>query len=175
MDSSALYRILSDTTFTFRKGNVVRNDSGGSELAEGTVTIDMMPHVGEARGNLTLVDVEFLVVGVDKEAAETHRDDFLSLMNAYPDQARLAAGPSYIEVGAVVGSQEAAFRLFALGEVLGMWKVITPKRLGIDGERATMMAGSGLIMISGFRTNTPKLRSSKATPHEIGRKIDIRA
>ena len=40
---------------------------------------------------------------------------------------------------------------FALGQALGMWKVITPKRLGFTGAEADRLAGNGLVMMTGWK------------------------
>jgi hypothetical protein len=96
-------------------------------------------------------DVHFFVVAVDKAKAEQYRPSLIEWLTNYPEPERLAGGPSYIEIGARVGSQEAALRLFALGDVLGLWKLITPERLGITGPEADALAGNGLVMISGWK------------------------
>jgi len=80
-----------------------------------------------------------------------YRGEIITILKDYPQLERLAGGPSYIEVGGVIGDQGAAFQLFALGEVLGLWKVVTPKILGMDDATARQLAGSGMIMISGFK------------------------
>jgi hypothetical protein len=55
-----------------------------------------------------------------------------------------------------------AMRLFALGQALGMWKVITPEGLGIEGEDADRMAGSGFVMMTGW---APSMESvTEGTP-----------
>lgn len=100
---------------------------------------------------LEMVDVEFMVVGVDKAKAETRRAELRAILDAWPQPERLAGGPSYIEVGGVIGDQGAAFLLFALGKVLGLWGLITPASMGITGPDAREMAGAGFVMITGYR------------------------
>ena len=114
-------------------------------------TIDMMPHQSKAAPGLEKVDMEFLVIGVDKAKAEGHKAELIEILNTYPNPERLAGGPSYIEVGAEIGDQGAAFQLFALGKVLKLWNVITPALMGVTGDKAREMAGSGFVMISGYR------------------------
>lgn len=56
----------------------------------------------------------------------------------------------FIELGAWIGDQGLALRFMALGEYLGMWKVMTPLRvLGdtIPKKDLDTMAGMGLITI----------------------------
>ncbi len=39
----------------------------------------------------------------------------------------------------------------ALGQVLGLWRVITPVDLGITGAKAMDAAGLGYVMLSGYK------------------------
>ncbi len=147
MDLDRLRNILLATTVELRKGPSIEEN----QLGPVTVTeIYAMPHVDEVH-DLEKVDVVFEVIGVDRALAEQHRGELISLLATYPEPDRLAGGPSYIEVGAVLGSQSAAFRLFALGKILGLWKLITPASLGMTGEGERRMAGIGFILISGWR------------------------
>lgn len=160
MDLKRLYEILSETTMQLRKGAVVHGSkhlvdaiNEGRELDKepgGVVTIDAMPHVSEVVPDTETIDMEFLVIGVDRAAAEKHKAELISILDTYPQPDRLAAGPSYIEVGAAIGDQGAAFQLFALGKVLGLWDVITPGAMGVTGDAARQLAGSGYIMITGY-------------------------
>lgn len=148
MDIERLFAILSETTTQLRKGETVETRQVGN-LA--VIDAYLMPHESEAPPDLDKVDLEFVVIGVDKAKAESLRGEIVGLLDAYPQPERLAAGPSYIEVGGVIGSQGGAFQLFALGEVLGLWKVITPRTFGItDSEQARTLAGSGFILITGY-------------------------
>ena len=53
-----------------------------------------------------------------------------------------------------IGDQGAAFELFALGKVLGIWDIITPEKLGATGDMARQMAGAGFIMCTGYRRDS---------------------
>lgn len=97
------------------------------------------------------VDLHFVTVAVDKAAAEAERANLIALLDQWPEPDLLAGGPSYIGVGGVLGDQGAAFELFALGKVLGIWDVITPEVFGFTGEEARDVAGKGLILITGYR------------------------
>lgn len=147
MNLKLLYEILSDTTIQLRKGDVVERGQAGPIAV---TTIDFNPPVEAARPDLEKVDLEFLVIGVDRAKAESYRTPLVGLLNTYPRPERLAAGPSYIEVGGVIGDQGAAFQLFALGKTLGLWDVITPGKMGFEGEEARDMAGRGFVMITGY-------------------------
>ena len=148
MDLDRLYEILRETTVQMRKGAAVEERQiGNLHITE----IYAMPHEAESGDGIVKVDCHFIAVGVDKAKAEKCRDELIGILTTYPVPDRLAGGPSYIEVGGEIGDQGAAFQLFALGEVLGLWKVITPERLGISGSQAQQMAGMGFVMISGFK------------------------
>jgi hypothetical protein len=145
MNIDRLNQILNETTIQLRKGAEITESSG-------VVEIFKMPHVSEAQPWVEKIDLHFIVVGVDKERAEQSRSELIELLKTYPQPDRLVGGPSYIEVGAVLGDQGAALQLFALGQVLGLWKVITPATLGFkEGPTSDQMAGGGFIMISGFK------------------------
>ncbi len=114
-------------------------------------TTMQLPNESEADESIEKVDLQFIVVGVNKEAAEMCRDAVIEILAEYPEPERLAGGPSYIEVGAAIGDQGRAFQLFALGKVLGFWTIITPATLGITGDAAATLAGQGMVMISGYK------------------------
>lgn len=96
------------------------------------------------------VDVHFFWVQAKNDPK---KEDFLRLLEAgYPDMGRLRGGPSFIEIGAAIGDQGDALKLIGLGELVGMWKVITPKVLGVMAEAdANMLAGRGFVMAGGFK------------------------
>src|SRR4051794_4650173 len=117
MNTDRLYEILRDTTTELRKGRVFEGapslveqaGRGDDELIGGGVLeVYAMPHVNEAPPGIVKVDVIFEVIGVDKQRAEQHRAELIALLNDYPDPAELAGGPSYIAVGATIGSQSGA-------------------------------------------------------------------
>lgn len=164
MNLDRLYQILRDTTVQLRKGEKIEGDpklveavknfkegDDASKLPGGSVHIYAMPHESQAKNGIEKVDCHFIMVGVNKAKAEQYKNELVAILKTYPQPKRLAGGPSYIEVGAEIGDQGAAFQLFALGKVLGLWDVITPEKLGITGPAARQLAGSGMVMISGFK------------------------
>lgn len=145
-----LFKILAATTAQLRKGPAVTQETipmsnGSLEVTE----IFAMPH--EDASDLEKVDLELITVGVDREMAEKHRSRLCEILNDYSEPERLAGQLSYIEVGAEIGEQGAAFQLFALGKVLGLWDIVTPTSMGFSGEAAQEMAGKGFIMITGYK------------------------
>ena len=146
MNIERLHEILADTTVPLRKGEEVTGDST-------VMHIYAMPHQSKVDGdtNIEKVDCHFIVVGVDKETAQDYKNELIAILDTYPEPERLAGGPSYIEVGAVLGDQMAAFQLFALGKFLGLWDIITPAAMGFSGAEAGQMAGAGFVMTTGLR------------------------
>lgn len=144
-----LNTLVVEYTHEYRKGPEIT-----SRLNEQVRVVEIwaMPHVDEAQEE-TLIDVHFEVIGVDTKRALA--DDvpvrLTAMFENFPEQELLRGGPSYITLGGILGSQDIAMRLFALGEALEFWKVITPEVLGMDGEEADKLAGSGMVMCSGWR------------------------
>jgi hypothetical protein len=158
MNLQRLHEILGDTCIQLRKGETIERTTIG-DLS--VTNINAMPHVDrlvEVDG-FEKIDLHFIVIGVDTVLAKKRRDELIAILNEYPDPDRLALGPSYIEVGADIGDQGAAFQLFALGKVLGLWDIITPASLGFDGDFAAEAAGRGFIMITGYKKDQPHARA----------------
>lgn len=171
MDLTRLWEILQETTTQFRKGGTIegtpqlvaaiKEGTGPEEsnLPDGVVHIYDMPHISEATsGDIEAVDCHFIVVGVNKAKALERKAELIEILRNWPDEfqgfpiPRLGEELTYITVGAVVGSQGGAFLLFALGQVLGFWKVLTPEIvLGTTGQVADLLAGRGYITINEFK------------------------
>ncbi len=153
MNVHRLLEILEETTYLLRKGEpVTENVVAGVKV----VQIENFPHKSQVEPGIK-VDCHFVVVVVDKPTAKKYRDEVLDILKDWPSESwgqavsKLEEGPSYIVVGGVLGDQGSAFLLFALGQVLGFWNVVTPKSLGITGPEADEVAGLGLVMIDGFK------------------------
>jgi len=142
-----LFSILRDCCFEFRKGpEVTTKRIGIVEVTE----VFAMPHVDEASPALAQVDCHYLIIGVDPERAVCARSTLVPILDQHADFLR--TGPSYITVANEFQMEQGtAFQLMALGEVLGLWDVITPARLRIEGEDAEQIAGNGGIWISTYR------------------------
>jgi len=138
MNLTRLIEIIKDATEPLRKGEVV--------VEEGNVTsLYFMRHVSESSDEI--VDLHFIAVGVNRVEADRRRDEFREEMQNYVRaHPRFLQGTSYIEVGGEIGDQELAFRLFALGKVLGFWDLIGPATFGLAGAEADELAGRGSIM-----------------------------
>lgn len=52
----------------------------------------------------------------------------------------------YMEIGGWIGDQGAALQFLGLGHLLGVWKLFTPAALGLSGDQALQMAGSGYVI-----------------------------
>lgn len=100
-------------------------------------------------------DVGFMRVAVSDE--NVSKDDFIEALTTALTHAEgdfvsvdfheLAQGPSYITLGAWIGSQQTALILMAVGAFFGIWGIATPMKLGITGEKAKELMGSGFVMV----------------------------
>jgi len=88
------------------------------------------------------------------------------LVEEYPELYRLAEGPSYVEMGVLLDSQELALLLIGLGALVGLWDAITPETLGVTGGSADELAGAGFVLCSGMTSfrcpGIPRERDSGA-------------
>lgn len=146
-----LNAFIANATLAFRKGEAYEEkDVGGVKV----ITVNGYP---EAPSRGALVDVHFLMIGFT-EAAAIDKDEFVSMIKdaehgEFMDMSLddLAQGPSYINTGAWLGSQDLALRFIALGSHYGLWDVVTPALLHITGAQADQMAGAGFVMNAGLR------------------------
>ena len=53
----------------------------------------------------------------------------------------------YQKVGAEMGDQGIAIMTIALGDLLGVWRAITPERIGVPPDLALQMAGRGMLAL----------------------------
>jgi len=105
------------------------------------------------------VDVQFFKValrssnltGTDKEII---KNDFIRLIKGHKGIYRdidILDGEEhdFIDIGAWIGDQGIALTLMGMGELLGIWDVITPNRLVPDYSEETrdMLAKAGYILI----------------------------
>jgi hypothetical protein len=150
--AATLTRLITETTTPYRKGDEVREQAvGGLRVT----TIDAMPALPTdqpmSEMPADLVDVHFVWVAVQRATAEARKPELMGLLAMYPDLDKLAHGPSYIELGGVLGDQGLALRLIALGGFLRLWRVMIPATFGVTGPRADEMAGQGFVMCTGWR------------------------
>jgi len=122
------------------------------------VLTDAIRHSAEATDEPVregLADVHFFRVML---ADDANREEFVdALMKALAgagigeyanvDADRLRKGPGYIELGAWIGSQDMALRMMGLCKLWGLCDLITPATLGVTGDNAEKLAGSGMVML----------------------------
>ncbi|MBU3904973.1 MAG: hypothetical protein KJ906_02410 [Nanoarchaeota archaeon] len=151
MNTKELYEILQDSTRVYRKGEIVEE----SELEHiKVVEIFGYEHTDNApkEDNFDKIDMIFVDVLVDKTKAKDYKNNLINILKEYPQPERLAGGPSYIELAPNLEmEQESTLRLMALGKSLEMWDIISGKTLGMDDAKTKELAGSGMLMISGYK------------------------
>ncbi len=137
---------IMDCADMFRKGDeVVREQVGDVDVTH----VFAMPHEDEIDGAVERRDMHFVTVAISKERLEVVKDEIEAWCDEHAND--LVNGPSYIALGGILGSQDLALMLMAVGDVLGYWEVITPERLGLEGEAARRAAGIGYIMTTGYK------------------------
>lgn len=133
-------KAIYDVTTVYRKGEVVeRRRIGNIE----SVDVYGYEHTDDADTAEEIVDLVFVNVGVKREAKDRSAE-FLSYLVDWHSPT-LVTGPSYIHTGAELGDQELALRLFAILTVLGFATLMTPDKLGFEGEEVRKMAGNGFL------------------------------
>lgn len=146
------YEILDQSVILLRKGSIKEEKTVGGVHV---VDVYAMSHRENLRKpeDWDIYDFVLLEAAVNKEQAEKIKTEFENLLKDYPYPERLIEGPSYIEVGASLGSQDHAFKMFGLGKFYKLWDVITPIKFGLkDPAAARNAAGQGFIMMTGYAT-----------------------
>jgi hypothetical protein len=96
------------------------------------------------------VDMVFFKVAA-KNSPERGR--FIELTNGHQGEFGEGVNPfdgqehSYLELGGWIGDQGLAMMYMALGVSLGVFNLLSPAILGIDGPTALQMAGMGFLSI----------------------------
>lgn len=112
-------------------------------------------HEVELQANEAFVDLGLAKVAIQIDTAELIREELLETLKQFPRLdpdilPEFGRGPNYIEAGSIIGSQRTAFLLFATGEVLGFWQVVTPRKLFgniINDSLNREMIGRGYVTI----------------------------
>jgi hypothetical protein len=90
-----------------------------------------------------VIDLELYAIGVREHEARRLFLEILAEVKRYPYPDDFVAGTSYLDVARVLGDEETALRLFALGEHEGWWTLVTPGRLGVAEEAARWWQADG--------------------------------
>src|SRR5271157_398943 len=109
-----------------------------------TLNTSEMPLALEMPTNLEQVDCHFITVAVDKEVASRYADELRMHVAEWPNGFYREIG--WVEASFWLRSQDSAFRLFGVGQVLGWWRVATPASVQLTGDRADSAAGGGMIL-----------------------------
>lgn len=139
---ASLPDLIEGLTTVYRRGEEVEQRQVGNVAV---TEFYGYPHTTEAAGDVTLVDLVFVNVGVHIKEARALRDDLLEALVAW-NSPTLRGGPSYIHSGGELGSQEYALRLFGLMQALDLADIMTGRTLGISDEaEIRALAGQGLL------------------------------
>lgn len=105
------------------------------------------------KADCAYVDVYLFTVEVPLAALAAFRDDFIELVRAHPWHAQFRSGINYVDAAGPDGftGQAQALIAFALGQMLGLWQVVTPLLLGTPEPAAGQQARGGFITITGYK------------------------
>lgn len=155
-----IFTMLADATRVFRNGPEMKAKTENGVAVYELVGFPSIPSDANELAGLVLFDCHFLTIGVDPVKAEKERDSVIQLVLG--QRSIFGSGASYIEIGAWLGDQTAAFQFMALGEYLGLWYVMTPKNIGFPPEIYDQAAGLGYVLTTPF----PKIPTE---PADVGR------
>jgi hypothetical protein len=110
----------------------------------------LLPATDVLASHLQKVDCHYVTVGVNERQAQVDREEFVELLESFPDSKRMQDGPSYKHVASVVGDEMTAFRVFGLGQALGLWDVLLPSQFGFPEYLVDEAAELGLIVTTGY-------------------------
>jgi hypothetical protein len=112
------------------------------------------------------INVHFFEVAVQDNIAPILAEDLAVYLSDLCTEDFLRKGPSYIELGAVLGDQRLALTVMAVGEALRLWEVITPAKLGVIGVPGDQMAGQGCVLTDGFKRPVPNVIGDLIVPRD---------
>lgn len=76
-----------------------------------------------------------------KELIRQHKGEFCDIDILNGDE------HGYIDVGGWIGDQQLALRLMGLGQLVGLWDILTSHALPVPDELKQQMAGMGMVCI----------------------------
>lgn len=153
MDKARLMNVLNDSTCFVSKGEKTQRKLPGIPvLLWGLLLSATDPSIEKFQ----LVDCHFVTVAVNPEQAQAHKQDFIELLEQFPDYQKLQDGPSYKHVASIVGDDMTALRVFGLGQTLGLWNVILPDQF-VEPELVDEAADLGLIVTTGYTATRGQL------------------
>ncbi len=111
--------------------------------------VDVSAHPEEHQPNGHTANVEFFKVSLKnnpvsqslKKPINDHNGEFCEI-NLFDGNEH-----NYLDIGAWIGDQGTALALMGMGELLGLWKLLTPTSMGMPPELAQMMAQQGMVSI----------------------------
>lgn len=98
----------------------------------------------EKQPNGHTADLVFFKVALSEKA---DKNTFLELVKEQYPQWLDGEEHNYMKIGGEMGDQGLALMTMGMGELLGVWELITPKILGLPDELVKMMAGQGFVII----------------------------
>lgn len=146
IDLGRLHKLLNNTTAILSKGQVTHDYLEALDIPPDLQ--GLLPGVAEWPGYV--VDCSFLSVGVNVPLAQAQVSTLTSILENFPESAKLDEGPSFHHLAQYVGGKLEALRLIALGDACGLWNTVTPQELGVAPNLRAKLAALGFICLSGY-------------------------
>lgn len=162
MNVIKLKNLLNNTTAVLSNGALT--DSYLLELGVPEVLLKNIPPKEEyvEEPHLELVNCYLLSVAVSKFRAEEIRREFLDALDTGDSPDVLSTGPSYKHLVPLLGDAMSVLQLFAVGQCLQLWQVLTPEDFNIEPEARDAAALLGMVNITGYPYSIFDTRSAAA-------------
>jgi hypothetical protein len=85
------------------------------------------------------------------KVAMINNPDAQTLVSLIPTELLDGKEHSYIEIGGILGDQGIALQLMGLGTLLGIWELVTPRKLGFSEDIVMKLAGIGYVTVKTFK------------------------
>lgn len=154
VDNETLKRlgwIFAETSIPYRKFNIWENKE------EVLKYYNYAPHISFAREDLKIFDYnDRWAVGVNMAEAEKHKIELTQIISDFDRSDLFRSGILSLEIGEIVGKGDYTIRLVALGAVLGLWDVISPRDYlipclqGLKGRLADIFERKGMIIVHNY-------------------------
>lgn len=117
-----------------------------------SLKVEDLPCESKSDKKTAKIDCGFIIVGINQEIAMKNKKELEIILEEY-FQKHLIHGPLFTEFSLILdGDQNLALRLFALGESLEFWRIVTPERLKLKEKEAEIMLSNGIVFIQGYKS-----------------------
>lgn len=161
MNVIRLKNLLKNTTVVLSNGKLT--DKYLLELGVPQVLLEGIPSREDfsVDSSAEVVDCYLLSVAVAKYKATEIRQEFMDALST-GDSDVLSTGPSYTQLVPLLGDALPVLQLFAVGQCLELWQVLTPNDFNLKPGERDAAALLGMVNITGYPHSVFDTRSVAA-------------